>query len=165
MHNKQGALNCGSVTSPCMHAGGIVGDHTTSSLVIELSKKINIWVTGCSTPCISIFKPITEQENLEFINNLDYWYNHEKIHRRFIGKVLPQEFYEERDQIEKEWIDNIKNGEKVNYGKEKEFYSKWCNTKLKDIKIQRRVIKYWKNKNKVLDKKIEEFKQKERKIW
>jgi hypothetical protein len=43
-----------------MHAGGLIGDHTTGSLVAVLreNKPSTLWVTGSSTPCISCFKPV-----------------------------------------------------------------------------------------------------------
>jgi len=49
-----------SVGSVCMHAGGMIGDHTTGSIIVTLreDKPIALWLTGCSTPCISAFKPV-----------------------------------------------------------------------------------------------------------
>ena len=48
-----------SVGSPCMHYGGLVGDHTTQSMAVELfaDGQIKVWTTGQSLPCISIYKP------------------------------------------------------------------------------------------------------------
>ena len=37
-------LTGGSVTSTCMHAGGLVGDHTTSSMIVELKDTPLVWV-------------------------------------------------------------------------------------------------------------------------
>ncbi|MBQ5685648.1 MAG: peptidase U34, partial [Clostridia bacterium] len=45
----------GTVNSVCMHFGGVVGDHSTSSMVVELKDDIRVWVTGTSTPCVSLF--------------------------------------------------------------------------------------------------------------
>ena len=45
----QNPLAQGSVASPCMHAGGMVGDHSTASMIVELGS-IRIWLTGNSTP-------------------------------------------------------------------------------------------------------------------
>ena len=53
-----------SVSSTCMHYGGMVGDHTTASMVVDLDctdpaggQRTLIWATGTSCPCVSLFKP------------------------------------------------------------------------------------------------------------
>jgi len=50
----------GTVKSVCMHGGGLVGDHTTGSLVAVLrpEKPMTLWTTGASTPCIAAYKPV-----------------------------------------------------------------------------------------------------------
>ena len=49
----------GSVKSVCMHYGGPVGDHTTASMVVSLERdRITAFLTGGSTPCLSLFKPV-----------------------------------------------------------------------------------------------------------
>lgn len=56
MHTSSNPFK-GSVKSPCMHAGKIIGDHTTSSMVVELLKNdINVYFTLGSLPCISVYK-------------------------------------------------------------------------------------------------------------
>ncbi len=74
--------------SVCMHGGGLVGDHTTGSYVAELGAPLDTyWLTGSSTPCISIFKPywMTEigrvfgEEQQE--EALAYWMLREEFHR------------------------------------------------------------------------------------
>ena len=44
------SLTKGDVASVCMHAGGLVGDHTTSSMVVELGERVTVWLTGSSPP-------------------------------------------------------------------------------------------------------------------
>ncbi|NLD26208.1 MAG: hypothetical protein GX661_02485 [Acholeplasmataceae bacterium] len=36
-----------------------LGDHTTSSMILVANKKQKtIWLTGCSTPCLALYKPV-----------------------------------------------------------------------------------------------------------
>ena len=57
-HGVRNPFAQGSVSSACMHYGGMVGDHTTASMIVALEvDRIVVWATGSSTPCISLFKP------------------------------------------------------------------------------------------------------------
>lgn len=100
----------GSVRSTCMHAGGLVGDHSTASMVVELDEGIKVWMTGSSTPCISLFKPLRFGDYVEPLvhpgeaRSDAYWQEREHFHRGVIGKVLPAEFYAARDQLEASWL-------------------------------------------------------------
>jgi secernin len=43
----------------CAHGGDAANSQTTGSFVVELiDQKINIWATGTSLPCVSVFKPL-----------------------------------------------------------------------------------------------------------
>lgn len=97
-----------SLKSVCMHAGGLIGDHTTGSYIASLNDKLcTYWVTGASTPCISVFKPLwltkempvfTEQEQDKAVN---YWKLREKLHRRILSGNEDLDVYlEKRDQLE-----------------------------------------------------------------
>ena len=47
----------GSVRSLCMHKSPL-GDHTTGSIVhVVRGNHSTTWTTGCSTPCLSLYKP------------------------------------------------------------------------------------------------------------
>ena len=50
----------GSMECICMHAGGgPITSQTTGSLIVQLKDgNINLWATGSSLPCISVFKPL-----------------------------------------------------------------------------------------------------------
>ena len=99
----------GSVTSVCMHAGGLVGDHTTQSMIVLLDSTSApmVWTTGGSTPCVSVFKPylfgnpvcapVFDADDPEA---REYWLTHERFVRRFIGTQVPAEYYEQRDRLE-----------------------------------------------------------------
>ena len=74
--------------SVCMHGGGLVGDHTTGSYVASLSDELDTyWLTGSSTPCISIFKPywMTNNDTIFTVEQeqeaLDFWLLREELHR------------------------------------------------------------------------------------
>lgn len=103
------SFRTGSMECLCMHAGGgLVTSQTTGSFVVQLKNgEINIWATGSSIPCISVFKPIwfTTVANKERNELSDEFWNHvEAIHRRFLdGSIRELNAYiQKRDQLEKE---------------------------------------------------------------
>lgn len=103
----------GSVGSVCMHAGGLVGDHTTGSFVAVLREgaPMTIWATGASTPCIAAFKPVFfgidvppvfEDEAI----GREYWLKRERLHRAVIaGKVDVSKLRAKRDELERSWLE------------------------------------------------------------
>jgi len=101
-----------SIASVCMHAGGLIGDHTTGSLVAVLrpEKPITLWTTGSSTPCISAFKPVfwnTDSAPLfsDPKASFEYWLKREHIHRAAIAdKVDVISLRERITTLEKEWL-------------------------------------------------------------
>lgn len=143
----------GSVSSVCMHAGGLVGDHTTASLVVELTKDINIYFTGSSLPCISLFKPFKFGDKIKYPicdNTLDssYWYNQEIIRRKLIGKEIPDSYYKKRDVIEKKMLKEKISLEDVLLEEEK--LNKVLTSNLPSTKINPYYKNYWKKKTKIL---------------
>jgi hypothetical protein len=52
----------GSMASPCVHEGGFpVNNATTASLAVSWSgkgKPVQLWFSGTSLPCVSLFKPL-----------------------------------------------------------------------------------------------------------
>ena len=101
----------GSVSSVCMHFGGMVGDHTTASMVVLLEEgRTVVWSTGSSCPCVSLFKPwvFGTEPVLPVVAAGDgageaYWLAAEKFRRKLLGRKLPAEFYAERDAIQQRW--------------------------------------------------------------
>ncbi len=101
-----------SVGSVCMHAGGMIGDHTTGSLVATLrqSKPITLWVTGCSTPCISAFKPIFWNSDApplfrDSFPSLEYWLKREHVHRAVMaGMIDVSELRKKIKELESQWF-------------------------------------------------------------
>jgi hypothetical protein len=84
-----------STGSVCMHAGGLIGDQTTGSVVYALrdEKPITMWMTGCSTPCISAFKPMFWASGSpplfdDATSSRAYWLQRERLGRAVVaGKV------------------------------------------------------------------------------
>lgn len=102
----------GSVSSVCMHYGGLVGDHTTASMVVALEKdRIVVWFTGSSCPCVSLFKPwifgtapVLPVVNADDIAGERYWRDAEYFRRKLLGRELPKKYYEERAELQNRWI-------------------------------------------------------------
>lgn len=100
-----------SLDSVCMHGGFFYGDHTTGSYIAVLSNALDThWVTGSSTPCISVFKPFwfTEGEQLSFSPEeedkaIEYWKQREKLHRLVLENKLDDlsSYLKKRDELER----------------------------------------------------------------
>ncbi len=156
-----------SVSSPCMHYGGLVGDHTTQSMAVELLEngQIIIWTTGTSLPCVSMYKPyLFGNETVAPIFNAgdndarDYWMNAEKFRRELLAKKIPEDYYNERDEIETRLIEQAKGADSMKMMElskealdaEEVFVNKWKNVKLENDKCSFVFKNNWDKKNKVL---------------
>ena len=149
----------GTVSSTCMHFGGLVGDHTTASMVVDLKAgRTIVWATGSSLPCVSLYKPwvFGEKPNRAISEGTKYWYEQEKFRRYLIGKEIPEEFFLERDAIENSWIRAMDSHESSITERcdkqEKEFYDKWAKYPFKDAKCSSQFTKRWLNKTSVFTK-------------
>jgi secernin len=87
-HGGKSPFTRSALSSVCMHGGGLVGDHTTGSYVAELAEPLDTyWITGGSTPCISVFKPFWLTDNNVVFSEeqeqdaLDFWLLREEFHR------------------------------------------------------------------------------------
>ncbi|HNX29166.1 MAG TPA: C69 family dipeptidase [Syntrophomonadaceae bacterium] len=107
-------FNRASLKSVCMHGGGLIGDHTTGSYIASLSEsRCLYWVTGCSTPCLAVYKPlwlidgepVTFNEDEE-INAIQYWMQREALHRMVLMNQIPDldKYYRERDLLQGELL-------------------------------------------------------------
>jgi hypothetical protein len=95
-----------------MHAGfgPIRSSQTTGSMVTKnLEGNMEIWVTGSSAACISLFKPCRMQQNqlFQFVPGREYepdsyWWRHEKFHRKMLrsSRESLTRFQEARDAIQ-----------------------------------------------------------------
>lgn len=156
----------GSVSSACMHYGGLVGDHTTSSMVVSLAyDRTVVWSTGSSLPCVSLFKPwlFGTEEILPIIPEGSrageaYWLEAEKFRRRLLGKQLPEDYYAERDAIQNRWIaqaEEIPNDQFTAFSRacleeERSFFEKWSRYGFKSAACAFGFSGRWEKKNKVL---------------
>ena len=156
----------GTVSSACMHYGGLVGDHTTSSMVISLEEtRTVVWSTGSSLPCVSLFKPwiFGTKETLPIIpkgskEGETYWLEAEAFRRSLLGKQLPGEYYQERDTIQNRWIaqaEQIADEEFSAFSRacleeERAFFEKWSRYDFKSATCAPGFAGRWEKKNKVL---------------
>jgi hypothetical protein len=155
-------LTRADVASPCMHAGGLIGDHSTASLVVEISaERILLWATGSSTPCISLFKPWlmgTRPAGPVFAAGDGageaYWRRHEAFHRKAIGRALPEAFYSERSAMESGWFaaSRSSDGQRLAAltaeaeADEEAFYGYWMNHLPEKQQGSRAFRSYWRKK-------------------
>jgi dipeptidase len=165
-----------SINSVCMHGGFFYGDHTTGSYIAALNNKLDThWVTGSSTPCVSIFKPFWFLEGEKFTFSFDeqdkaieYWKLRERLHRMFIVNKIKdlRTYLNKRDDVERNIeeklsmidLDNADENELLdvmNYSCKEEF-SFVVNT-IKENEYNRVSIKgtpyfkkYWKSKSRKL---------------
>lgn len=157
------------VGSPCMHYGGLVGDHTTQSMAVELLNdgQIKIWTTGQSLPCISLYKPFLFGNEcyapvFEAGDDaaLKYWMQAEKRKRKLLGRKIPAEYYTERDEIEADIIRLSQTADanamlilnRLMIEKEKEFHEKWDGVALEKVKVSKIFRTNWGEKNQDLKK-------------
>lgn len=96
----------GGMSSPCMHAGGLLAaSQTTASWIAELrsDRAARHFVTATSAPCLSIFKPL----DFTTVPDGDIWYRHEQLHRLVMRDPLRLAplFLPERDQLEQDFFD------------------------------------------------------------
>lgn len=156
----------GSVSSVCMHYGGMVGDHTTASMVVSLEKgRTVVWSTGSSLPCVSLFKPwlFGSEAIMPVIRSGDnageqYWLEAEQFRRNLLGKKLPAEFYAQRDDIQRSWIaqsDQIPAEEFAAFSRkcldeERSFFEKWQSYAFDHISCSAGFRNRWDKKTKVL---------------
>ena len=100
-----------TLTSLCCHGGFLYGDHTTGSYVACIGGEQDLyWVTGASTPCLALFKPLwlLDNEPVTFSENqkadaVHFWKTREKFHRAVLENRIPKlaEYEEARNALEK----------------------------------------------------------------
>ena len=125
-----------SLKSVCMHGGGIIGDHTTGSYVASLSESDCVyWVTGASTPCLAIFKPLWLMDHNPLLYSeaeqeqaVAYWQKRELFHRMVINQQIRNldEYIARRHRLEAEWQQavNVLQTERADDGKKRDFMQK-----------------------------------------
>ena len=101
-----------SLKSVCMHAGSLIGDHTTGSYAARLKANSRTYLlTGSSTPCLALYKPywMTGTDHFAFRPGeeeqaLNFWLKRERLHRAVLENRVPalDSYLKERDRIEAE---------------------------------------------------------------
>jgi len=111
-----------SLSSVCMHAGFIFGDHTTGSYIARLVNSEEsrpedlplahtFLLTGSSTPCLALYKPFWMIEGENFSHGEDqaegallFWLKRERLHRAVLENKIPdlQAYLSSRNRIEAE---------------------------------------------------------------
>jgi hypothetical protein len=155
----------GSVSSCCMHYGGMVGDHSTASMVIRLENGApTVFLTGTSTPCVSLYKPYRfgNPARLPVISPGDeagarYWLEAERFRRALVGKIVPAEFYAERDALEESWMASISQDAAAMdelliraLAEEAALYAKYDPNSFALAPVKRGFMKNWQKKNAAL---------------
>lgn len=157
-HNSSVAdpFAAGTVSSTCMHFGGMVGDHTTQSFVVDIKDgKTLIWATGSSAPCVSLFKPIVFGEESSLVNcGSKYWYEQEFFRRKLIGKKLPEEYYAELNELQESWLKaaevSVEGLTEKCLDEEKAFFGKWDAYEFENASASGGFIDRWSKKTAVL---------------
>ncbi|NLJ81176.1 MAG: peptidase U34 [Firmicutes bacterium] len=163
-----------SLKSICMHGGSIIGDHCTGSYAASLDQNLSTyWLTGSSTPCISIFKPYWLLENSPIFTQdeqekaLDFWLLRERLHRLVLeNKVKNLEQYRKKSaQLERKALEQVRSLEsgpdprkqrqimKTIWDREKELVQRTINqNKNNPGKIRGNLFfqQYWKKQTKKL---------------
>ena len=138
----------------CMHSGfgPIRVSQTTGSMVVEQNDdNLVIWVTGSSAPCLSVFKPMSISQELNYIGPSpelqydanSYWWQQERIHRKILENYpeLSQNYKQEIKELEANFIDRMKKFDGQTeiladcFDDAIRFQSKWVD-KLKNQKIK-----------------------------
>lgn len=165
-HTVKNPFARGSVSSACMHYGGLVGDHTTASMVVSLeSGRTIVWNTGSSLPCVSLFKPwlFGTEEILPIVSGDSreseaYWLNAEAFRRQLLGKQLPEAFCLERDAIQQRWIaqaETLRDADFPAFSRaclkeEQDFFEKWKHNPFDGATCAPGFAGRWEKKNKAL---------------
>ena len=156
----------GSVSSACMHYGGLVGDHTTASMMVSLEKdRTIIWNTGCSLPCVSLFKPwlFGAKPTLPVVHSDDpagaqYWMEAETFRRSLIGKEIPSDYYDQLHRIQQRWFREAETVSREDFPafseacllQERAFFESWKTYPFPSLPCSQGFRGRWEKKNKAL---------------
>lgn len=112
-HKQQDAnklFQKGSVGSVCMHQS-LLGDHTTNSMIVQFHNPTpTIWLTGSSSPCLSIYKPcffsiVSPPMFIEKQASFEYWLKREYLTRAiFAGYVPIADYVRQKKEIQEQFV-------------------------------------------------------------
>ncbi len=121
----------------CLHAGGMLRpSQTTGSMLVHLQPGTppEVFVTGTSAPCLSLFKPVSFQSGAtgDFVflgetamEQSALWHQFERVHRRALAdRVFRQRLLLSRDAVEPAMFDrSIATGERS--ARALEWHGRW----------------------------------------
>ena len=156
----------GAVSSVCMHYGGLVGDHTTASMVVALEEdRIVVWTTGSSCPCVSLFKPwvfgtgpvlpVVKAQNGA---GEQYWREAETFRRSLLGRKLPAAFYARHEELQRQWNERAAKSPTEEFAEfskecleeERVFFETWKPDNFESCRCGTGFRSRWEKKSKVL---------------
>jgi dipeptidase len=81
---------------PCAHASWLPtrwAGQTTGSMIARAGPDPQVWMTGTSSPCLSVFKPVAVGEDIAgdlavppvHADDRSLWWRHERLHRAVLG--------------------------------------------------------------------------------
>ncbi|HHU43021.1 MAG: C69 family dipeptidase [Bacillota bacterium] len=158
-----------SVGSVCMHAGGLIGDHTTGSYVASLGLNDEYYyVTLSSMPCMSVFKPLILSDKMPIPHEdedkaKEIWLREERLKRFLIaGQIDKQAYLKDIQELEESYLEKFEkanNEQKLKiideiWEKATELREKYLKPlEDKDFDFQKGKLsyrRYWTKKTKVL---------------
>ncbi len=96
---------------PCAHASWLPtrrAGQTTASMIARLGRRPRVWMTGTSSPCLSVFKPVAWGSDCpgeppgEYPDGESLWWRHERLHRLTLGDYETRRAAFERSRAELE---------------------------------------------------------------
>ena len=144
----------GTLNMPCMHGGSEVASSlTTGSWIARLVPDAHRhWVTGTSSPCLSLFKPVAIDQPVKLEPSPEgtvddsLWWTHEQLHRQVMRdpERLSPEIVRERDAVEQNWFADPPHGPEA-FDEHRRLLDSWLDS-LPDSLVDTRpgfVKKYW----------------------
>ena len=153
-------LSGGAVSSPCMHAGGLIASsQTTNSWLSELGAGApRHWATGTAAPCTGLFKPVEVAQPVDVgadptdqaddqADDASLWWRHEVLHRRVMADpaALLARYRDERDRLERANLSGDV-GSAAAFGAGDEALGRWIHDVLDAANRDRRPLsirRYW----------------------
>jgi len=91
----------GDTGSICMHKNAL-GDHTTGSMIMDLSKKNpTIWVSGGMSPCQAVFKPYYLGLETSFVKNNDFDRLYYYMDRMYLNRIVLSHLIDNNEYTQK----------------------------------------------------------------
>ncbi len=111
LHDTSRLYSKGSMKSVCMHYS-MLGNQTTASMIVETVNNFQtIWLTGASTPCLSVYlptyfglevPPVYKDENKAY----EYWLKREYLRRAIYGGLIDETSYkQELNTLQNRFVD------------------------------------------------------------